>query len=106
MPQTLSSRALALMISIFLLLLSGCKDKYTWQEKLCVQAIQDKARYGYDIHEVNSKKNKLLKTVTDVTGLVTVKDGFGKEERQSFRCSIDNSLKETKHPEQVRVWMY
>lgn len=94
------------MMFTSLVFLSGCKEKYTWQEKLCVQAIKDKARYGYDIHEVNSKKNTLLNTVTDVTGLVTVKDGFGKEERQSFRCSIDNSLKETEHPEQVRVWIY
>ena len=94
------------MFTLALLLLSGCKEKNTWQETLCIQAIKEKARYGYDIHEVSSNKNKLLASVTDVTGLVTVKDGFGKEERLSFRCSIDNSLKETEHPEQVRVWIY
>jgi len=106
MSKKWSTLLAGLLIIVSGTLLSGCKEKMSWQEELCVDAIKLKARYGYDIHEVMSKKNQLLDNVMDVTGSVTVDDGFGKKVRQSFRCSIANDLKDTEYPEQVRVWIY
>lgn len=106
MPKKWAELPLGVMIVASGLLLAGCKEKLSWQEQLCVDAIKLKARYGYDIHEVHSKRNKLLKNVMDVTGQVTVDDGFGKKTRQSFRCSISDELEDTEYPEQVRAWIY
>lgn len=88
------------------LLLTGCGDKRSWQEKLCISAIQKMARYGYEIHEVYSKNNALIKGLTDVMGSVTLDDGFGAKRKESFRCSIQNNVKATPREDDVRVWFY
>ena len=106
MPKKWSPLLMGFLIIASGNLLTGCKERLSWQESLCVDAIQLKARYGYDIHEVNSKKNKLMDNVVDVTGEVTVDDGFGKKTRQSFRCSISDDLENTEYPEQVQAWIY
>ena len=39
-------------------------------------------------------------------GTATIDDGFGVEKLESFRCSIDDEIRETPAEERVRVWVY
>ena len=95
------------LVTVFAsLLLTGCGDKHSWQEKLCINAIKKFARYGYEIHEVTSKSNELIKGLTDVIGSVTLDDGFGAKRKESFRCSIQDNVKTTTKEDDVRVWFY
>ena len=97
---------LALCAVLSVMLLSGCGDTQTWQEKLCINAIKKVARYGYEIHSLTSQPNQLITDHTDVLGTATIEDGFGAGKRESFRCSIDNDIHETPREEYVRVWVY
>lgn len=106
MPKSVSILKVGCLVLMSSTLLVGCGDKLTWQEKLCVNAIKKMARYGYEIHEVSSKGNAIIKTLTDVIGSVTLDDGFGAKRKESFRCSIENDVQATPNEEDVRVWFY